>query len=178
MVGFKHSQDNHYSLLASHVIGRDPSTWNSEITIDEGRADGVTENMPVVSGDGSLVGRVSAAADYSSKVILVTDTQVGDGVSAKVLTGTTQQPFGIVVGSSSAPGKLQMNFLSPLANLSVGDSVVTSHLGGIFPDGLVIGRVSKVTNGEQGLTQMAIIQPAADLAYVQDVFVVKGTKSS
>ncbi len=175
MVGFKKSQGTHYQLVPSRVIGRDPSTWNSEITIDVGTASGVKVNMPVVSVDGSLVGRISAAAAYSSKVILITDTQVGDGVSAKVLTGSTQQPFGIVVGSSTSPGSLQMNFLSPLANISVGQTVITSHLGGIFPDGLVIGRITKVTTGAQGLTQLALIQPAADLTYVQDVFVVKSS---
>lgn len=175
--GFKKSkQGQQYKLLASHVIGRDPSTWNSEITIDVGTANGAKVNMPVVASDGSLVGRITAAATHSSKVILITDTQVGDGVSASVVTGTTQQPFGVVVGSSTAPGTLQMNFLSPLANIQVNDTVVTSKLGGIFPDGLVIGRITKVTNGAQGLTQLAVIQPAADLTYVQDVYVVQGTR--
>jgi rod shape-determining protein MreC len=173
MLGFKQSHDGQMKLLPAHVIGRSPTQWSDELTVDAGTSEGVHNNMAVISADGSLVGRVAEAFQHSSKVILITDTQVGDGVSACVQNGTSQPPFGIVVGSSSESGMLEMSFLSPVAQVAEGQMVVTSPFSDIFPKGLVIGKVVKVTAGLQGLTQSALIQPAADLDYLQEVFIVQ-----
>ncbi|MCL6631617.1 MAG: rod shape-determining protein MreC [Alicyclobacillus herbarius] len=173
MLGFKRSPSNRYQLLPAHVIGRDPSQWNAVITIDVGSADGVRDNMPIVGPDGSLVGRVDTAARFSAKVILITDTEVGDGVSAEVQNGSQKPPFGVVTGSTGKTGTLQLNFLSPLADVKPGDTVVTSGLSTVYPPDIVIGHISSVSGGSQGLTQSATIKPSADLQYLRDVFVVK-----
>ncbi len=173
MLGFKQSHSGQMKLLPAHVIGRSPTQWSNELTIDAGEGEGVHSNMAVIAADGSLVGRVAEAFQHSSKVILITDTQVGDGVSASVQNGTSHPPFGIVVGSTVDSGKLEMSFLSPVAQVAEGQTVVTSGLSDIFPKGLVIGKVVKVTAGLQGLTQSALIQPAADMDYLQEVFVVQ-----
>jgi rod shape-determining protein MreC len=173
MLGFKQSHAGQMKLLPAHVIGRSPTQWSNELTIDAGESEGVHSNMAVIAADGSLVGRVAEAFQHSSKVILITDTQVGDGVSASVQNGTSNPPFGIVVGSAVESGKLEMSFLSPVAQVAEGQTVVTSGLSDIFPKGLVIGKVVKVTAGLQGLTQSALIQPAADMDYLQEVFVVQ-----
>lgn len=171
MLGYK-QQATAFKLTPAHVIGRDPTQWSSELTIDAGTADGVHGNMAVVTPDGSLVGRVAEAALHSAKVILITDTQVGDGVSANVQNQTDQPPFGVVVGSTTKTGELDMSFLSPVAQVHVGDQVVTSNLSDIFPSGIVIGTVQSVKSGLQGLTQSAQVSPSADLDYLQNVFVV------
>lgn len=173
MLHFKQTANQQWTLIASRVVGREPAAWGSQLTVDVGTADGVEPNMAVIAADGSLVGRVAEAAAHSSKVVLITDTQVGDGVSALVQNNTAAEPFGIVVGSSSAKDQLEMNFLSPIAEVKPGDMVVTSGLVNIYPKGIVIGTVVNVTQGIQGLTQSAIIQPAAKFDYLQDVFVVK-----
>ncbi|MCL6592494.1 MAG: rod shape-determining protein MreC [Alicyclobacillus sp.] len=175
MLGFKQGAGAAQKLIPAHVIGRDPAQWASELTLDVGRRDGVNANMAVIAADGSLVGRVAVAADNSCKVLLVTDTQVGDGVSARVQTPGTDQPFGIVVGSASHPGQLELTFLSPVVQVQPGQRVVTSELSDIFPPGIVIGTVQQVQHGLQGLTQSALITPAANLDYLQDVFVVVRT---
>ena len=171
MLGFKTKAPS-FHLVPAHVIGRNPAAWSSELTIDVGRTEGIMVNMAVIAADGSLVGRVAETADNSSKVVLITDTEVGDGVSAKILNGTSSQPFGIVTGASSAPGELEMSFLSPVEQVKVGQTVVTSGMSTIFPPGIVIGTVAKVQAGLQGLTQAAEVKPAADLGYLQDVFIV------
>ncbi len=173
MLGFKRSPANRYHLLPAHVIGRDPSQWNAVITIDVGSADGVKENMPIIGPDGSLVGRVDTTARKSSKVILVTDAEVGGGVSAEVQNGSKKPPFGVVTGSTGRTGTLQLDFLSPLADVKPGDTVVTSGLSTVYPPDIVIGRVQSVSGGRQGLTQSATVKPSADLQYLRDVFVVE-----
>lgn len=179
MLGYKQNAGKQFQLLPAHVVGRDPSQWNSEITIDVGTANGAQSGMAVVSADGSLVGRISLAAAFSSKVLLITDTQAGDSVSARVQVDGANQPFGIVSGSTTVSGDLEMNFLSPLAQVKSGDTVVTSGLStSMFPGGIDIGTVVSLRQGVQGLTQSAVIQPAANLSYLQNVFVVKGKSAA
>ncbi|MCL6516156.1 rod shape-determining protein MreC [Alicyclobacillus sp.] len=175
MLGYKQGAGARFRLIPAQVIGRDPGQWNSGMTIDAGRAAGVASDMAVVSADGSLVGRIAQVADNSAKVVLITDTRVGDGVSARVQAQGAEQPFGIVVGSASGAGRLDMTFLSPVAQVRAGDTVVTSGLSDIFPAGIVIGTVEQVHQGAQGLTQSALVQPAADLDYLQEVFVIART---
>jgi len=182
MLKFKNSnQLGNYRLVPARVIGRDPSQWSSEVSIDLGIGDGIHNNAPVVAPDGSLVGKVLQAGNHSSKVILITDTQVGDGVAAKILSSNNpgEPPYGIVVGAPNQPGKLQMTFLSPMLNIDQGNTVVTSGLGGIYPAGLIIGTVDSVGSDAQGLSQTAVLTPAADFDYLEDVFVVlpKGKSS-
>jgi rod shape-determining protein MreC len=178
MLGYKATDPANAKLTAAHVIGRDPTQWSSELTIDVGVSDGVSTDSAVVSADGSLVGRVAEVAQHSAKVILITDTQIGDGVSAKVQSASSDQPFGVVSGSSKANGKLDMSFLSPVLQIKPGDVVETSGMSDTFPANFIIGTVDSVTSGSQGLTQSAVITPAADLDYLQNVFVVpsRGTK--
>lgn len=173
MLKFKQSANASWDLVPAHIVGRDPAEWGSQLTIDVGLQDGIQPNMAVIAGDGSLVGRVAEAAAHSAKVVLITDTQVGDGVSALVQNGTASPPFGVVVGSSSGRYQLELSFLSPIAQVSQGDTVVTSGLSNIYPKGIVIGKVVSVTQGVQGLTRTATIAPAANFDYLEDVFVVK-----
>lgn len=175
MLGYKQGAGARFRLIPAEVIGRDPGQWNSGMTINVGRSAGVTSDMAVVSPDGSLVGRVAQVADNSAKVVLITDTRVGDGVSARVQSQGSEQPFGIVVGSASGTGRLDMTFLSPVAQIREGDTVVTSGLSDIFPAGIVIGTVEQIHTGVQGLTQSALVKPAADLDYLQEVFVIART---
>ncbi|RIV29269.1 rod shape-determining protein MreC [Alicyclobacillaceae bacterium I2511] len=182
MLHFKQSSANQWQLLPASVVGRDPATWSSLITIDIGTAQGVRSNMAVVAPDGSLVGRIETVATNSSKVLLITDTLLGDGVAAMVQHSPTSQPFGIVQGASSSgagvgTNELEMSFLSPIAQITPGDTVVTSKLSQVFPQGIVIGTVVNVTQGQQGLTQSAVVRPAANLEYLQDVFVVQGVNT-
>jgi rod shape-determining protein MreC len=175
MLNYKQSQSTKTHLTPAHVIGRDPTQWNSVLTIDVGQSDGVQSNLAVVAADGSLVGRVAEVARNSAKVILITDTQVGDGVSSKVENGTAEPTFGIVTGSTTANGKLDMSFLSPVAQVQVGNVIETSGLSDVFPSNLIIGTVDSVRSGSQGLTQSAVVTPSADLDYLQNVFVVSST---
>ncbi|MBX6352885.1 MAG: rod shape-determining protein MreC [Thermoflavifilum sp.] len=172
MVGFKTSNANHWTLAPAHVVGRDPSSWRATLTIDAGTAVGVQVNMPVISPEGALVGKVIAAGRLSSTVSLITDAQSGDGVSALVLADNNSPVFGIVTGSEGGPTPLSMQFLSAVANVKVGQSVVTSGYSDIFPKGILIGTVKQVGQGMPGLTRDAAVQPAADLDNLQDVFVI------
>lgn len=176
MAHFVKRNQNNLHPVPAHVVGREPSLWNSELTIDVGSKDGVGPDMAVVAPDGSLVGRVSKVASETAKVMLITDTQVGDGVSA-LTQASSIQPFGVVTGSTRNQGSLDMTFWGSLVQLPseqlVGDEVVTSGLSNVFPKGIVIGKITKVQYGPHNTAKTAVIQPAANLDYLQDVFVVR-----
>lgn len=173
MLHFANTASSAFSLISADVVGRDPSTWHSVVTIDVGRRNQVKTGMAVIGPDGSLIGKITVAGELSSKVSLITDSRLGDGVSAVVQTKTGKPPFGIVVGSTSVGGDLEMGFLSPLSNVRPGDMVTTSGLSAQFPRGLLIGSIMKVGPSSGGVTQYAMIQPSADMEYLQHVFVVQ-----
>jgi len=181
MLHFYRRTVNQLHEIPAVVVGREPSEWNSALTIDVGSANGVQPNMAVVAPDGSLVGRVDTVSAHSARVVLITDTELGDGVSALV-EASHMQPFGVVTGSTTSPGELNLDFLGQIIQLPssqlVGDEVVTSGLGDVFPRGLVIGTITKVVYGAHNTAKSAIVQPAAQMDFLQDVFVVREQGSS
>lgn len=166
------SHNSQFRLIAAQVTGRSPLTWNAEVTISAGSAEGVRPNMPLLSQDGALVGRVMSVARYNSIAVLMTSTQTADGVSATIVT-SGQPPFGIVTGSMTNPGMLAMQFISQLSsNAHVGDLVVTSGLSDIYPKGILIGRISAFTANGSGITRSAVLSPAANMNDLTYVFVL------
>ena len=121
-------------VSAARVIGRPTSAWEGSLVIDKGSSAGFKIGMPVVAAQG-LVGQLVEVAPDASKIQLVTDRR--SGVAA--LIQSSRAP-GIVQGSID--GQLALNFLDRSYKPKVGDTVVTSGIGGVFPKGIVIGDVS------------------------------------
>lgn len=157
---------NAYELLPARVVGRDPGNWFETVRLNRGAADGVRPEMPVVLPSG-LVGRVLDAAEHSSTVLLITDPQGGVGA----LVQQTRTP-GVVKGSLDRSGRLVMSYLTREHTLRPGQIVVTSGLGGVFPNGIPVGRIVKVRNDSSGLTQSAEIKPMADFNRLEEVYVI------
>lgn len=171
MIQFKNKLKTSWKLIPAQVIGRNPGGWNDELTIDVGNSDAVHPNMIVVSPNGNLVGRISNVTAHTATVVLITSTSNSDGVSAYIEDGKGQFS-GIVYGSPQTTGVLNMEFISPLAKIKDGDTIITSGIGNIYPKGIVIGKVISNATGVQGLTQTAKVKPVAKLDYLQDVFVI------
>jgi rod shape-determining protein MreC len=156
-----------FRLLAAEVIARDPSDWFRTITINRGSMHGVEENMAVITSEG-LIGSVLAASPLSSQVLLLTDAR--RGVSAFVQRSREPGEVGVVDGDPGRPGYLRIDRLPREANIQPGDTIISSGLGGIYPKGLVIGYV--LETADDGVTQFATLQPAANFNRLEEVFVV------
>lgn len=154
---------------AANVTGRSPDKWNSSILIDVGEKDGIKKNMAVVSPDGGLVGRVTEVGYANSKVLLITDTN-RMGISAVV---QETRAVGIVSGSSSDSGSVEIGLIDREAELKKGQKVVTSGLSDIFPAGILIGEITDYQMEDSGLTKKAKIKPAANMNRLEEVFVVQ-----
>ena len=154
--------DNRYA--AANVIGRDSSPFLGYIMIDLGSDAGLARDMPVVTQQG-LVGTIVQLTCCASVVRLVTDAD--SAVNARLQTSRDE---GIAVGSFS--GGLELQFLSQQATVALGDTVLTSGLGGTYPEGLVLGTVSAVQRQDYEVLQKAILSPAVDFSRLEIVLVI------
>lgn len=161
-----------FKLIAGQVTGRSPLAWNSTMTLSVGSLAGVARGMPVISQSGALIGRIESVAEFSSTAVLLTSSQTTDGVSANIISGKQTQ-FGIVSGSLGNSSLLTMQFISELSGgARPGDLVVTSGLSDMYPRGILIGRVKQFISDGSGITHSALVTPAADLNYLNYVFVL------
>jgi rod shape-determining protein MreC len=151
----------------AQIIGRDPLPWFSTMTIDKGEADGVHKNAAVLSAFG-VVGQIMATGTHSARVLLITDHN--SGVDAVVQRSRAR---GIVEGALD--GGCVMKYLKRGEDVEVGDRVVTSGLDGIFPKGIIVGEVTRVTRGNRGLLQVAEIKPTVPLDRIEEVLVARGS---
>jgi rod shape-determining protein MreC len=153
------------SFLDAAVIARDTSNVRSLIAIDSGSGDGVREGMIVVSEGRSLVGTVSRVFDDYAWVTLITDPK--SAVSAMVQESRAE---GVVAGNYG--GELIMEFVGQGAVVKTGDFVITSGVGGGYPQGITIGRVSRVKKTEQDLFQSVYVDHLASLSSLEKVLVL------
>jgi rod shape-determining protein MreC len=157
-----------YTYKAAAVIGRDPSPFLRYVIINAGSNQGVLPGMPVVTDKG-LVGRVDAVIPEASRVQLITDA--GSAVNVTLQASNTEA---ILVGSVT--GDLSLDMISQDAIVSTGDLVLTSGLGGGFPNNLIVGQVINVRKFEYELFQQAAVQPTVDFSTLGFVLIITNFK--
>ncbi|MBK7218238.1 MAG: rod shape-determining protein MreC [Candidatus Promineofilum sp.] len=154
-----------YRRVLADVIGQDTNPAIESILIDKGVDDGVRTGMPVESARG-LVGQIYRASNNAAQVALLTET----ASAIPVRLGTTRAT-GILRGAGR--GALPtIDWIDLQYVVEVGELVMTSGLGGKFPEDMIIGRVVQVERNEAELFQRAVVQPAVDFRTLETVFVV------
>lgn len=147
--------------IPARIIGWDPSPWRKSFILDKGKSQGIRKDMAVVSFDG-LVGRVLDVGPETSRVILLTD------LDARVSSMTDQtRAAGIVAGGGGS--KLKMMYLDLESGVQVQETVLTSGLGGLFPKGLRIGKITSVIRDASGLHLNAEIEPFVQFSKLEEV---------
>jgi rod shape-determining protein MreC len=154
-------------MVPVQVIGIDPSSWFRSIIIDKGTKHGVNRGMPVVSPEG-IVGHVLQASAHCAKVLLITD--FNSSVDSIIQRSRAK---GLVEGNGE--NHCRLKFAPRTHDIQLGDGVVTSGLGGRYPKGLMIGRISKIKKMSYGLFQQAEIIPSVNFAKLEEVFVITDT---
>jgi len=156
-------------FLAARVVGKDPTNWFKSILIDRGSLAGIRRNQPVVAPDG-LVGRVVEVTPTAAKVQLITDPVSAAG-------GLIQRTRVIGIVSGSLGAGLKVRYLPLMADIAIGDEVVTSGMGGVFPKGIPLGRVIAAERRSGALFQEATLAPNVDLSRLEEVLILMGTES-
>jgi rod shape-determining protein MreC len=152
--------------VTATIIANSASTWFQSCLLDKGSSDGVGKGMAAVTPLG-VVGQVISTAARSAKVLLITDPNSG----VDVLVQRTRAR-GIVSGSLEQ--KTVMKYVKRSEDIQVGDRLITTGLDGVFPKGLMVGTVTKVTKQNLGLFQYIELTPAVFLSQTEEVLVVKG----
>jgi len=150
--------------VVGQVIGADPSNLLYTIFIDVGANDGVALDMPVATHRG-LVGRVTQVGPNSAQILLIIDP----ASSVNVLIQNSRV-HGIVRGELG--GGLVMERIPQGERVTPGDLVLTSGLGGNFPDKLVVGQITEVFQRDLDLFQSARIRSTVDFGNLETVLVL------
>ena len=151
-------------LLPAQLVAFDPSGWFQTILIDKGRNDGVVLDMAVVSAEG-LVGRVIGVGNHHAKVLLILD-----GNSAVDAYIQRSRARGVLVGLGRELCLLK--YVQRNEDVQVGDKVISSGMGGVFPKGLLVGTVQEVVRASSGLFQRVEVEPAVNFSRLEEVLVV------
>ncbi len=159
-----YQQERQLKSVVATVIGRDPTQWARVVFINKGTQDGLRENLAVVTNAG-VVGYVIQAGLNTSKVMLIVD-----GRSAVDTLFGFDRISGIVVGTGME--FCEMKYVPITAEVNVGDRILSSGLGGIYPKGLVVGVVISITKATQGLFQEISIAPSADFGRLEEVLIL------
>jgi rod shape-determining protein MreC len=155
------------ATLSGEVIAREWGGWVRSLTVNRGRADRVTRLTAVIAPDG-LIGRVVDVRPGASIVQVLTDP--ASTVGAVVVRTRTQ---GIVEGEPR--GTLRLKYMArDGAGIQVGDLVVTSGAGGLFPRGIPVGRVRALDDRGAALFNYAHLTPVVDLARIDEVLLIVG----
>ena len=163
LVGFRKKIP--YKTIPAKVIGRDPSNWNNIVFIDKGASGGINDDTGITSAKG-LIGRVIESGEATSKVMLIEDPD--SRIAARV---QRTRASGLVSGTLSH--RCRMIYISPDADVKIGDMVVTAGTSSTFPEGVLIGKILDVFEDKGGLYLSAIIKPAADLERLEEVLCIK-----
>jgi rod shape-determining protein MreC len=160
----KANKNGKLKSLTALVIGRDSTQWSKMIFIDKGIDDGIRGNVAVVT-DAGIVGHIIHSTATTSKVLLITDSRS----AVDSLFQNTRAP-GV---STGAGGNLcEIKFVPIDAELEVGDRVISSGLGGVFPKGWMIGTVVNTVKRKQELFQDVVVAPSVDFSRLEDVLVL------
>ena len=150
--------------LTALVIGRDSTQWSKMIFIDKGTDDGIRGNVAVVT-DVGIVGHIIHSTATTSKVLLITD-------SRSAVDSLFQNTRVLGVSTGTGEDLCEIKFVPIDAELKVGDRVISSGLGGIFPKGRMGGTVVGVAKRKQELFQDVVVAPSVDLSRLEDVRVL------
>lgn len=156
-------QKEGFGLVTARVVGKDPAFWFQTVIVDRGSSDDVVEGMVVLSPSG-VVGQVIHTSDNFSKVLLA--NAPSSAIDAMVQKNRVR---GILKGAGEKGYVLQ--YVLKNADVAEGDHIVTAGIGGIFPSGITLGRVSAVRILERGMFQEIEVRPSVDFQKLEVVFI-------
>ena len=155
-----------YNTIPGYVINKDISNYSKTIVINLGSNDGVAENMTVIADQG-LVGYVISVTDTTAKVQTIVDT----ASSVSCIMSSNDESI-VCKGTMDDSSTLRAMYIPTDSNIAQGESIETSGLGGIYPKGIHVGTVTKVTNTQNLTDRYATVETAVDFDKLNTVLVI------
>ena len=160
-----------YEYLNATVISRNVGYWYNTITINKGTYNGIEKDMVVINGHG-LIGRIIRTTTFTSDVRLITTSETNNKISVVISNGDYSL-YGLINSYDYSDNFLEVEGISNTRDVNIGDYVYTSGLGGIFPSGILIGKVSEITTDSYDLAKIIMVYPSVDFSDINYVSVLK-----
>ncbi len=157
-----------FTYVEAMVVGREAGNYQTVLTINRGSAQGIKEGMPVITPDG-IVGCVTEVGLTYAKIstILETASSVGAYLARSGDAGILSGDY-----SMRAEGLCKLSYLAEDADVEVGDEVLSSGLGSVYPADLLIGKVESVSADDYNRAKVAKVAPAVDFSSLRYLLVV------
>lgn len=157
-----------YSSVAATVIAKDPGNWFNSFTIDKGLKDGVNINDAVITNEG-LVGYIKQIGNGYSVVSSIIDINNSVGC---IITRTGESALLEADISLQSLGLCKLSYIPKGASVMPGDFIETSGLGGIYPKGILVGKVNEIKTQVQGVSDYAVVEPMVNFQKISYVLVL------
>ena len=159
---------NDFQFLAATVTGRESGNYSKILTLDVGSGAGVSVGMPIITAEG-IVGQVTEVGYNWSKVttIIEANSSVGAYIEKTKDAGICSGSFAL-----SANGMLEMLYLPADAKVEVGDRVLSTGYGSIYPRGLVVGYIEEVALNDYSRSLDVKVKTAVNLSEITNVMVI------
>ena len=157
-----------YELVDGYIISRSSTDWSSTLTINRGTTHGIDVGMCAITENGEVVGLVTeAGSNYCVvKTVLDSSLEVSATIASSGYAGMVQGGY-----TTGQAGLLRMDYLPSSAVIRNRDQVVTSG-STVYPRNLILGNIIDAGLGDTGVEKYAIIQPAADIDDLEQVFIL------
>ena len=157
-----------YDFAEGYIISWSSNDWSNTFTINQGTDAGIAPGMCAITAYGELVGLVSEVGGNYAVVKSVLDSSLE--ISATIASSGYN---GMVKGgyASGMDGYLRMNYLPSSATIRNNDQVVTTG-STVYPRDLVLGYVIDAGFDATGVAKFALLQPAANVSSLEQVFIL------
>ncbi|MBU0478773.1 rod shape-determining protein MreC [bacterium] len=153
-----------YQIIFAEIIAGDITSLYDSVIIDKGKKDNIEKNMPVMTAQG-IVGITQDVGAYSTRIITILNPNC---------------KLGVFVGRSSLRGVMQgkgdycvIKYISIEENIEIGNRVYTSEGGGIYPEGIEVGKVFRIDKNPHDIFQVIYVLPCVNIRTLDKVAVIK-----
>ena len=168
LLDFKEQRDN-YNYIATNIIGISGGGIIDGYTVDKGQNDGIEKGMVVIAANG-LVGKVSTVESNWSIVQAI----INENIKVGVMVESTRENTGILAGykDNSNNNLVKVSNLPIDSTIKVGDKIITSGVGLLYPKEIQVGEVLSVEEDRVSVMKTAIVKPTVDFNKLEELFIV------
>ena len=168
----ENSKENNFNLIPLKVISLNLS--RDFIIINKGLSDGMALNMPIISSEKIVLGRISKVYKNFSEVFLLSSKESVTDVKIQNDEPSESPVYGAVKGSGNM--SVYLDLVNSDSLIKGGDIIVTSGLEGIFPENLLVGKIKSVVKNDLKPFQTAEVEPFFNAKNIDDIFVITNYK--
>jgi rod shape-determining protein MreC len=159
--------EKEFKLILAEIVGNGVSA--DILIIDKGSKDGILKDLPVITEQKILVGKILEANENYSKIMLITNKE--SSFNGKIQENEVE---GVVKGIGNL--NMYLDLLPKDKEIKEGDTVITSSLDKIFPKGILVGKVKEVKKNDLEPFQQAEISPSFNIKELKNLFVITSLK--